>query len=168
MNEAVDRDRQGNLYLDDLRVGQRFTSRSHTLDADRIKAFAAEFDPQPFHLDEGQASRTVFKGLAASGWHTAALTMRLLVGGGLPIAGGLIGVGGEIAWPRPTRPGDVLQVESEVVEITPSRSRPDRGIVTVRIETRNHKGQSVQTLLAKVMVPRRSAAASDSNERASQ
>jgi acyl dehydratase len=166
MNEGVEADTHGDFYLDDLRVGQRFKSGSHAIEADRIKAFAAEFDPQPFHLDEAQASRTVFKGLAASGWHTAAVTMRLLVGGGLPIAGGLIGVGAEIAWPRPTRPGDVLRVDTEIVDITPSRSRPDRGIVTIRSETRNHKDDIVQTLLAKVVVPRR-AAVNDSIERAS-
>jgi acyl dehydratase len=167
MNEAVETEKHNRLYLDDLRVGQRFMSGSHALETDRIKAFAAEFDPQPFHLDEAEASKSVFKGLAASGWHTAAVTMRLLVDGGLPISGGLIGVGGEIAWPRPARPGDVLRVETEVVEITPSRSRPDRGIVTIRSETRNHKEEVVQTLLAKLVVPRRAAAANDTIERAS-
>ncbi len=166
MHKAVESEKQSGLYLDDLRIGQRFASGSHALSADRIKAFAAEFDPQPFHLDEAEAGRTIFKGLAASGWHTAAVTMRLLAEGGLPIAGGVIGVGAEIAWPRPTRPGDVLRVESEIVEIAPSRTRPDRGIVTIRCETRNHKDDIVQTLLAKLVVPRR-AAANDSIERAS-
>ncbi|HLN09836.1 MAG TPA: MaoC family dehydratase [Xanthobacteraceae bacterium] len=159
MDEAVETDKHRKFFLDDLRVGQRFTSGRHALDADQIKAFAADFDPQPFHLDEAEASRTVFKGLAASGWHTAAVTMRLLVDGGLPIADGLIGVGGEIAWPRPTRPGDVLRVETEIMEIAPSRTRPDRGIVTIRCETRNHREDILQTLLAKVVVPRRAAAA---------
>jgi acyl dehydratase len=168
MNEAAEAGMHRRFYLDDLRVGQRFKSGSQTLEADRMKAFAAEFDPQAFHLDEAAAMRTVFKGLAASGWHTAAVTMRLLVDGGLPIAEGLIGVGGEIAWPRPTRPGDVLRVETEIVEIAPSRTRPDRGIVTIRCETRNHKEDIVQTLLAKLEVPRRAAAANDSIERASQ
>jgi len=159
MDEAVETDKHRKFFLDDLRVGQRFMSGRHALDADQIKAFAADFDPQPFHLDEAAASRTVFKGLAASGWHTAAVTMRLLVDGGLPIADGLIGVGGEIAWPRPTRPGDVLRVETEIMEIAPSRTRPDRGIVTIRCETRNHREDILQTLLAKVVVPRRAAAA---------
>jgi len=143
------------LYLDDLRVGQRFTSGERAVDADRIKSFAAEFDPQPFHLDETAAERSMFKGLAASGWHTAALTMRLLADGGLPIAGGIIGIGAELAWPRPLRPGDRLKVESEVVEITPSRTRPDRGLVLVRSETLNQRGEPVQILTAKLMVPRR-------------
>ncbi|HXQ42324.1 MAG TPA: MaoC family dehydratase [Candidatus Udaeobacter sp.] len=166
MSKVVEAEKNGSLYLDDLRVGQRFTSGSHALSADRIKAFAAEFDPQPFHLDEVLASQSVFKGLAASGWHTAAITMRLLVDGGMPIGDGIVGVGGEIAWPRPTRPGDVLRVETEIMEIAPSRTRPDRGIVTIRCETRNHKDDIVQTLLAKVVVPRRTVPANDSIERA--
>ena len=147
------------LYLDDLRLGQRFTSATHAIDAEEIKAFARQFDPQPFHLDERSAEGTLFAGLAASGWHVAAVTMKLLVGGGAPLAGGIVGAGGEIAWPRPTRPGDVLQVTSEVVEITPSRSRPDRGMVGLRSETRNQRGEVVQTLIAKLVVPRRDAVA---------
>ena len=143
------------FYLDDLKIGQRFTSGTLALDAEQIKTFARAYDPQPFHLDEAAAENSIFKGLAASGWHTAALTMRLLVSGGLPLAGGSVGAGGEIAWPRPTRPGDILQVESEVVAVTPSRSRPDRGIVTVRSETKNQRGEVVQVLTAKLMVPRR-------------
>ena len=143
------------LYLDDFYVGQRFMSGSHTVDEDQITRFAREFDPQPFHLDEDAAKGTLFAGLAASGWHTAAITMRLLVDGGAPIAGGIVGVGGEISWPRPTRPGDILQVESEVIQVAPSRSRPDRGIVTIRSETRNQRGDIVQTFVAKVVVPRR-------------
>jgi acyl dehydratase len=142
-------------YLDDLRIGQRFSSGEHVLDATQIKAFAAQYDPQPFHLDEEAAQSSLFGGLAASGWHTAAITMRLLVGGGAPIAGGVIGAGGEIAWPRPTRAGDVLRVESEVLEVTPSRSRPERGTVTLRSETRNQRGEVVQVLTARLVVPRR-------------
>jgi len=145
----------GRLYLEDLSVGQRFTSGTWAVDQAQIKAFAGEFDPQPFHLDEATAKETFFGGLAASGWHTAAVTMRLLVDGGAPIAGGIIGAGGEIAWPRPTRPGDVLSVRTEVIEITPSRSRPDRGMVTVRSETVNQRGETVQTLTARLVVPRR-------------
>src|SRR6266404_5980294 len=144
------------LYLDDLQVGQRFTSGTYLIEGARIKEFAAEFDPQPFHLDESAAEASVFKGLAASGWHTAAVSMRLLVTGGLPLANGLVGLGGEVAWPRPTRPGDILRVESEVVGITPSRSKPDQGIVTVRSTTLNQNGEAVCTLTAKLLVPRRS------------
>ena len=145
------------LYLDDLKVGQRFTSGTHLIDEAQIKAFAGQFDPQPFHLDAAAAQQSLFSGLAASGWHTAAITMRLLVDAGLPLAGGIVGVGGEIAWPQPTRPGDMLQVESEVLEVTPSRSRPDRGMVKVRSLTRNQRNEVVQQLLAKLIVPRRSA-----------
>jgi acyl dehydratase len=136
-------------------VGQRFTSRTHVLDAAHIKAFARQFDPQPFHLDEDTAKDTLFAGLVASGWHTAAVGMKLMVESGLPLAGGIIGAGGELAWPRPTRPGDTLQVESEVLEITPSRSRPDRGMATVRSLTYNQRKEVVQELTAKLIVPRR-------------
>jgi acyl dehydratase len=147
--------RSRELYLDDLRVGQRFSSATHALDEGQVIAFAAQFDPQPFHLDSAAAKDMFFGGLVASGWHTAAITMRLMVRGGVPIAGGLIGAGAEISWPRPTRPDDVLRVESEVLEITPSRSRPDRGMVKVRSETLNQRDQVVQVLEARMVVPRR-------------
>ena len=153
MQQAPQRNEQ--LYLDDLHVGQRFTSGTYLMEVARIKEFAAEFDPQPFHLNENAAEASVFKGLVASGWHTAAVAMRLLVTGGLPFANGLVGVGGEVAWPRPTRPGDILHVESEIVEITPSRSKPHQGIVTVRSTTLNQNSESVYALTAKLLVPKR-------------
>ena len=105
----VEKPAANGLFLDDLHVGQRFSSRSHTIDAAQIKAFAKQFDPQPFHLDEEAAKTTLFGGLAASGWHTMAITMKLLVASGLPLAVGIIGIGGEVSWPRPTRPGDTLR-----------------------------------------------------------
>ncbi len=144
-------------YLDDLQPGDRFVSGEHTLDEPQILSFAKQFDPQPFHLDHEAAKATLFGGLAASGWHTAAITMRLLVGGGLPLAGGIIGAGGEISWPKPTRPGDVLHVETEVVSVTPSRSRPDRGMAVVRSETRNRQGDVLQQSVYKLVVPRKPA-----------
>jgi acyl dehydratase len=143
------------LYLDDLRVGQRFASGTYVMEAARIKEFAAEFDPQPFHIEESAAEASVFKGLAASGWHTAAVAMRLLVTGGLPFANGLVGLGGEVAWPQPTRPGDILHVESEIVEITPSRSKPHQGIVTVRGTMFNQHREAVYLLTAKLLVLKR-------------
>lgn len=142
-------------YLDELSVGQRFSSGTFTVDAPQIKEFARQFDPQPFHMDEVLAKDTLFGGLAASGWHTAAITMRLLADGAAPMQGGIIGAGAEIAWPKATRPGDVLQVFSEVLEIVPSRSRPDRGMVTLRSETRNQHGDIVQIFTGKLVVPRR-------------
>jgi len=142
------------FFLEDLRVGQRFVSGTHRIDEGQIRAFARQFDPQPFHLDAEAAKATLFGGLVASGWHTAAITMRLLVESGLPIGGGVIGAGGEITWPNPTRPGEVLQVESEVLELRPSRSRPDQGIATVRSETRNQRGDTLQVLVARLVVPR--------------
>lgn len=148
-------DSRKKIYLEDLHVGQKFTSAKYRMDEARIKAFAAEFDPQPFHLDEAAARNSVFRGLASSGWHTAAATMRLLVTSGLPLAGGLVGLGGEIAWPRPTRPGDTLHVESEIVAITPSKSKPNQGVVTVRNITFNQNGEPVQELTTKILIFRR-------------
>jgi acyl dehydratase len=143
------------LYYDDLRLGDRFTSGSQQLSVQDIQRFAGEFDPQPFHLDEAQARGTFFGGLAASGWHTAAITMRLLVSGGPRLAGGIVGAGGEIEWKAPTRPGDTLHVESEVVELVPSRSRPDRGMAVLRSKTLNQRGEVLQVLTARLVVPRR-------------
>ncbi len=144
----------GPFYLDELHVGQRFLSGTHTIDAPQIKTFASAFDPQPFHLDEQAAKGTLFGGLAASGWHTAALTMKLLTEHP-PFAGGMIGSGVHISWPRPTRPDDILQVESEIVEITPSRTHPDRGRVILRAETRNQRKELVQVMTARLVVPLR-------------
>lgn len=144
----------GLLYLEDLPVGRRFESPERALDAAAIMAFATEFDPQPFHTDPDAAEATFFHGLAASGWHTAAFTMRLLVES-LPIAGGLIGAGAEIAWPRPTRPGDRLRVISTVQEATPSRSRPDRGTIVLLSETLNQRDELAQRLVSRMVVPRR-------------
>jgi acyl dehydratase len=143
------------LYLEDFAVGQRFTSATQALDGDEIKAFASRFDPQPFHTDEAAAERSFFHGLAASGWHTAAITMSLLVKSGMPIAGGLIGASAQIEWPRPVRPGDVLDVESEILAITASRSRPERGLITVKSTTRNQKAEVVQVMTCKMLVWRR-------------
>jgi acyl dehydratase len=155
MAQSVPQHSNGKLYLEDLHTGLRFSSATHALDEQQIKAFAREFDPQPFHVDNAVAKATLFAGLAASGWHTAAITMRLLVDGGAPIAGGIIGAGAEIAWPNPARPGDILGVESEILSVTPSRSRPDRGTATLRSQTINQRGEVVQTLTARLIVWRR-------------
>jgi acyl dehydratase len=153
------------LHLEDFTVGQTFGSGRLTVDAERIKSFAAEFDPQPFHLDEESARDTFFTGLAASGWHTAALTMRLLVDSPLQPVAGIIGAGGEISWPKPTRPGDELRLESEILEVRPSQSRPDRGMVKVRTKTLNQNGDTVQILVANLIVPRRDPVTDDSPSR---
>ncbi len=145
------------LFLEDLQVGQRFSSGEYLLTEERMKAFAAEFDPQPFHLDEAAGEASIFHGLAASGWLTAAITMRLMVTGGMNLANGVIGLGGDIAWPRPTRAGDILRVESEIVDIRPSRSKPNQGIVSVKSITWNQRGEEVQILTAKLLVFRRAA-----------
>lgn len=148
---------RGALYLDDLSAGDRFTSGEHALDAAQIVAFAAQFDPQPFHTDTDAAEGTFFRGLAASGWHTAALTMKLLVESGIPLADGIIGSGGELQWPQPTRPGDVLHVEAEVLEIAHSRSKPGRAMVQMRCETKNQHGEVLQRFTPKLVVLARAA-----------
>jgi acyl dehydratase len=148
------------LYLEDLYPGQTFESGTRTLTADEIKDFARRYDPQYFHLDEEAAKTSLFGGLAASGWNVAAVTMRLMVESS-PIAGGLIGAGVELAWPRPTRPGDTLRVVSEVVEVTPSRSRPERGMVLIRNTTFNQLNDIVQSQSARMVVPRRPATETD-------
>lgn len=142
------------LYLEDVAPGMRFESASHALDEAQILAFAEAFDPQPFHLDDAAAKGTIFGGLAASGWHTAAITMKLLVAS-VPLADGIIGGGGEIVWPKPTRPGDVLRVFSEVMEVIPSRSKPDRGMVLMKSETKTQRGDVVQRFTAKLVLHRR-------------
>ena len=119
--------------------------------AAEIKSFAAQFDPQPFHLDEDAASASVFGGLAASGWHTAGLTMRLLVDG-LQIAGGLVGAAVEVAWPQPARPGDRLRVAVEVLEARASRSKPAQGVVKLRTTTRNQAGEALQVMTSTMLV----------------
>ena len=145
-------------YLEDYAPGQTFGSGRLRVDKARVKAFAAEFDPQPFHLDEGAATSTIFAGLAASGWHTAAMTMRLLVDGELKPAGGIVGLGfDEFRWPRPVRPGDELHVESEILEVQPSKSRPDQGRIKVRTTTFNQNGEAVQIQIGNLLVQRKQA-----------
>jgi len=143
-------------YLEDFAVGQTFGSGRLRIDKDRAIAFAAEFDPQPYHLDEDAALRSIFGGLAASGWLTAAVTMRLLVDGDLKPAGGILGAGfDEFRWPRPVRPGDELRLESEILEVRPSKSRPEQGLIKVRTTTFNQNGEAVQVQVANLVVPRR-------------
>lgn len=146
-------------YLEDFEAGQIFRSGCIRIEADRIKRFAAEFDPQPFHLDERAASESMFGSLAASGWHTAALTMKLLVDGDFKPAGGIIGAGfDELRWPQPVRPGDELRVESEVLEVRASKSRPDQGLIKVRTTTLNQNNEAVQISIGNLIAPRRPAA----------
>ena len=147
-------------YFEDFAVGQTFGSGRLRIDKERCKTFAAEFDPQPFHLDEEAARETIFGGLAASGWHTAAVSMRLLVDGELKPAGGILSLGfgfDELRWPRPVRPDDELRVESEVLEVRPSKSRQDHGLVKVRTTTLNQSGEAVQVAIANLLVARRPA-----------
>ena len=144
------------LYLEDLQVGQSFDCGQHALDVAQVKAFAREYDPQPFHMDEEAAKATFFGGLAASGWHVACLAMRAIAQH-VPFAGGLIGGQAEVTWPKPTRPTDVLTFTSTVMEVTPSRSKPERGAALLRTEARNQKGELLLIFTAKCVVPRRPA-----------
>ncbi|CAP42534.1 MaoC family dehydratase [Comamonas sp. w2-DMI] len=151
------------LYLEDLAAGQRYAGSTRIrVEENRLKSFATEFDPQPFHLDETAASSSIFRGLAASGWHTAAITMRLLVDSEFKPAGGIVGAGfDELRWPLPVRPGDELRVESEVLEVRPSKSRPEQGIAKVRTTTLNQDGKTVQVSVGNLVVPRRPGAAQE-------
>jgi acyl dehydratase len=150
-------------YLEDFAVGHTFGSRRLRIDGERALAFAAEFDPQPFHLDEAAARRSIFGGLTASGWHTAAVTMRLMVETQLKPAGGIIGAGlDEFRWPRPVRPGDELRVECEVIEIRPSKSRPELGLIKLRTTTLNQDDEPVLVHVVNLVVLRRTAVANTS------
>ena len=143
-------------YLEDFAAGQKFGSGRLRVEKERIKSFAAEFDPQPFHLDESAAQGSIFGGLAASGWHTAAMTMRLLVDSDFKPAGGIIGAGfDDLRWPRPVRPGDELRVQSEVLEVRPSKSRPNQGVIKVRTTTLNQNGEAVQVSVGNLVVKAR-------------
>jgi acyl dehydratase len=150
MNQSSER------YLEDFAVGQTFSSGRLRIDGERARAFAAEFDPQPFHLDEAAARRSIFGGLTASGWYTAAVTMRLIVSSELNPAGGIVGAGlDECRWPRPVRPGDELRVECEVIEARPSKSRPEQGLIKLRTTTLNQNDQPVMVHVVNLVVRRR-------------
>src|ERR1700747_2500622 len=141
-------------YFDDLKTGDRFESEPLNVTEKQLIEFAHKFDPQMFHLNRKAAERTIFKGLIASGWHTAAITMRLFVQT-LNFAEGAIGLGvDELRWPNAVRPRDVLMVETEILELRPSRSRPDHGIIRFRNVTTNQRGEVVQTMLASALVPK--------------
>jgi acyl dehydratase len=143
-------------YLEDFTVGETFGSGRIVVGKEDIKSFAAMFDPQPFHLDEAAAQDTIFRGLAASGWHTAAMTMRLLVDSEFKPAGGIVGAGfDELRWPRPVRPGDELRLENEVLDARPSQSRPHQGLIKLRTTTLNQINEPVQIMIASLVVLRR-------------
>ncbi|MGA8610960.1 MAG: MaoC family dehydratase [Xanthobacteraceae bacterium] len=143
-------------FLEDFAVGQIFATGKLRVDTDQIKSFAKQFDPQPYHLDEEAAQKSPFRGLAASGWHTAALTMRLMVDGDFKPAGGILGVGFDaLSWPKPVRSGDELHVKIEILEVRPSKSRPVRGTIRVRTTTYNQNDEAVQEFTGNLLVPRR-------------
>jgi acyl dehydratase len=146
----------GKYFFEDFVVGQVFATGTLQVDTNQIKSFAKQFDPQPYHLDEEAAQKSPFRGLAASGWHTAALTMRLMVDGDFKPAGGILGVGFDaLSWPKPVRPGDELHAKSEILEVRPSKSKPDRGTIRVRTTTYNQNDEAVQEFTGNLLVPRR-------------
>lgn len=145
-------------YFEDFKVGDRFNGGSVEVSQDAIIAYARQFDPQPFHLDPKEAANTMFGELVASGWHTASMTMRMFATSEINIVNGVIGGGVEqLSWPRPVRPGDRLTVRSEVIEVRPSKSKPDRGMMRVRVDTLNQDDAVVQSFIANLVVLRRSA-----------
>jgi acyl dehydratase len=147
-------------YFEDFAVGQKYPGAGrYEMDAAGIKSFAAAYDPEPFHLDEAAAERNpALRGLTASGWHTASITMRLLVDSELRPAGGILGLGvDEIRWLRPVRPGDVLRIETEILELRPSESRPGQGIIKVRTTTFNQAKEPVQIVISNLLAERRAA-----------
>lgn len=159
MFELTIRPNVSEMFLEDLHVGDRFGSDTIAVTEENIIAFAREWDPQQFHLDPKAAEQSIFKGLSASGWHTAAMSMKLFVTGELKLAGGSVGLGvDELRWPQPVRPGDILKLQTEILDVRASRSKPDRGIIRIRNVTTNQRGEVVQTFMAFVMVRRRPAA----------
>ena len=145
-------------YLEDFAAGQVFNTDRHRVDKEQIFAFARQFDPQPFHTDEEAARKSPFQGLAASGWHTAAMTMRLMVDGEFKPAGGILGVGfDDLSWPRPVRAGDELHAQSEILDVRPSKSKPDRGMIRVRTTTFNQNNEPVMMFTGNLLVPKRPA-----------
>jgi acyl dehydratase len=152
VTEQIARER---LYLDDLKIGQRFVTDTYKMNIEEIKEFANKYDPQPFHTDERAAKGSFFGGLVASGWHTAAVAMRLMVTSGPLLGDGAIGAGGELSWPRPTFPGDEIKVVCEILDISPSKSHPERGTIIVKMETRNQRDEPVQIFTGKLIVPKK-------------
>jgi len=144
---------RGELFLEDLREGMRFAAGPLRVEAEEVVAFAMHYDPQPFHLDHEAVRSTLLGGRAASGWHTAALTMRLLTEA-LPLAGGVIGRGGEIQWPCPMRPSDILRIDCEVVEVQPSQSRPNEGWLTMWVTRLNARDKAEQVLTVGLLARR--------------
>ncbi|MBN8647283.1 MAG: MaoC family dehydratase [Caulobacterales bacterium] len=143
------------FYFEDFVIGQEFLSSTYELTKEEIIEFAKKFDPQIFHTDEESAKQTFFGGLAASGWHTASISMKLQVESEMKVAGGMIGAGVEVSWPMPTRAGHILQVTSKVIDIKPINSRPSHGFVTMQSETKNQFGEILQKQVAKLFVAKK-------------
>ena len=143
-------------YFEDLQVGDKFNTAEYEMTAEEIMAFGKKFDPQTFHTDPVAATGTLFGRLVASGWHTAAVSMRLMVLGEMALDGGVIGQGMEnLRWPRPVLPSDRLHVVTEIMELRPAPARPERGLIKLRCRTSNQDGKVVQEMTATLLVARR-------------
>ncbi len=147
-------------YFEDLKVGDKFNTAEYEMTAEEIIGFGKKFDPQAFHTDPVAAKGTLFGQLVASGWHTAAVSMRLMVLGEMALDGGVIGQGMEnLRWPRPVLPGDRLRVGTEIMELRPAPARPERGLIKLRCRTHNQNGRVVQDMTATLLVARRPSSA---------
>jgi len=143
-------------YLEDLQVGETWTSESVTIDAADVIEFGRKFDPQPFHTDPDAARAGPFGGLIASGWHLASLSMQLCVKARLFGETPIVGVGAdELRWLQPVRPGDMLHVQRELVEIQTIPDRPKRGVAKARIDLINQRGETVMRMYGLTSIPRR-------------
>jgi acyl dehydratase len=148
------------LFFEDLSLGDTFKTAEHTVTTEEIIAFGRQFDPQPFHTDPTAAQATLFGRLVASGWHTAALSMGLMVRGEMNLDGGVIGLGvDDLRWPRPVLPGDRLRVMMKIAELNPEPLRPGRGKIKLHCRTLNQDGKTVQEMTANLLIGRRPSSA---------
>lgn len=143
------------LYFEDFEIGQEYVSDTYEMTKEEIIKFAKQFDPQIFHIDEEAAKNTFFGGLAASGWHTASISMKLNVQSKMKFAGGMIGASLELSWPMPTRVGHILQVYSKVIDVKPINSRPKHGFIVMQSETKNQFGEVLQRQKTHILVERK-------------
>lgn len=144
------------LYWEDIAVGRTFDIGPYTVSREEILAFARQYDPQPFHLDDGRAEQSSYGGVIASGWHTGAIAQRLLVDGFLNGAASMGSPGVEaLRWRKPVRPGDELTLRLRIVSREPSPKHDDRGIVDAEHELTNQRGEIVMSFRIRIMIARR-------------
>ncbi len=138
------------IPVETLEIGQTFTSDSLLITKDKIIAFAKEFDPQPFHLDEDEAKQTFFNELVASGWHTSSVTMKLILQS-MPFKHGMVGSGGQVSWKRPVKPNDSLHVTTKIINIKPAKNNANQIYLTLECQTLNQFNRVCQIMEANVI-----------------